>query len=280
MLRTFGATRTLGAGDFERVMQLCAQDPMTNVFVAARVQEGGLGFGGSLLGVEEDHLLTSMCWISANVVPVSCDDEALDVFASRLRRHRRRVSSIFGESEQVLGLWERLYRHWGEPRSLRPDQPMMACTTLPATQGRLIDPRVRQARIDEVDLVLPASAAMFTEEIGYPPYVGSDRDYRNLVSSLIRAGHTYVVIEDGRVVFKADVGSMAGGVAQIQGVWVAPDARGQGLAAPAMNGVVQHVMEVFAPVVTLYVNGYNEPALRAYDRAGFAQVGQFATVIL
>ena len=63
-------------------------------------------------------------------------------------------------------------------------------------------------------------------------------------------------------------------------MWVAPDARGQGIAAPAMGSVVQQVMDHIAPVVTLYVNGYNEPALRAYQRAGFVQVGQFATVIL
>ncbi|WP_231635213.1 GNAT family N-acetyltransferase [Luteipulveratus halotolerans] len=280
MLRTFGATRTLGTADFDRVMQLCADDPMTNVFVAARVQEGGLGFGTTLLGVEEAHRLKSMCWVSANVVPVACDDDALDLFAARLKRQRRRVSSVFGDAEQVLGLWDRLQRHWGEPRSLRPDQPMMAVRTSPAADGLALDPRVRRARLDEVDLVLPASAAMFTEEIGYPPYVGSDRDYRGLVGSLIRAGHTFVIVEDGRVLFKADIGSLAGGVAQIQGVWVAPDARGQGIAAPAMGAVVQQVMDQVAPVVTLYVNGYNEPALRAYRRAGFVQVGRFATVIL
>lgn len=280
MLRTFGATRTLGAGDYDRVLDLCGQDPLTNVFVAARVLEGGLQFGGSLLAVEEGPDLKSMCWVSANVVPVSCDSAALDAFAARLRRHRRRVSSIFGDSSQVLPLWERLSKHWGEPRSLRTDQPMMAINFPPLAAGRPIDPRVRQATMDEVDLVLPASAAMFTEEIGYAPYVGSDRDYRSLVSALIRAGHTYVIVENGRVLFKADIGSLANGVAQIQGVWVDPAARGQGIAAPAMNAVVQHVMDIFAPTVTLYVNGYNEPALRAYHRAGFRQVTNFATIIL
>ncbi|MDF8263264.1 GNAT family N-acetyltransferase [Luteipulveratus flavus] len=280
MLRTFGATRTLGTSDLDRVLRLCAQDPMANVFVAARVQEGGVGFGSSLLGIEDGGRLKSVCWVSANVVPVACDEAALDAFAGRLRRQRRRVSSVFGDATQVLGLWERLERHWGEPRSLRSDQPMMAARTRPADEGRPLDPRVRRARPDEIDLVLPASAAMFTEEIGYPPYVGSDRDYRSLVAALIRAGHTYVVVEDGRVIFKADIGSLAGGVAQIQGVWVAPDVRGQGIAAPAMCSVVQHIMEHVAPVVTLYVNAYNEPALRAYAGSGFTQVGRFATVIL
>mgnify|MGYP002717522439 CR=1 FL=1 len=281
MLRTFGATRPLGTRDHDEVMRLCGHDPASSVFVAARVREGGLMSPGSAVGIDDDGGgLRSLCWTSANVVPIECDEVALDLFAGRLRRQRRRSSSIFGLADQVLPLWARLQRHWGQPRSFRPDQPMLAVSSLPSEAGLERHPGVRLARPDELDLVLPASTAMFTEEIGYPPYVGSDRDYRALVASLIDAGHTFVLLEDGRVVFKADVGSLALGVAQIQGVWVAPDRRGQGLATPAMNAVVEHVLQTLAPTVSLYVNGYNEPALRAYHGAGFRQVATFATVIL
>lgn len=262
------------------MLRVCGQDPARNVFVAARVREGGLLSAGSALGVSDSGSLRALCWTSANVVPVECDDAALDVLAPRLRRQRRRASSVFGPAEQVLPLWERLQRSWGTPRSFRPQQPMLAATTLPSSTGRPIDPRVRLARPDELDLVLPASVAMFTEEIGYPPYLGSDREYRGMVSGLLGAGHTYVLVENGRVVFKADVGSHAFDVAQIQGVWVAPDCRGQGLAAPAMNAVLEHVLTSIAPTATLYVNAYNEPALRTYARAGFQQIATFATIIL
>jgi predicted GNAT family acetyltransferase len=34
-----------------------------------------------------------------------------------------------------------------------------------------------------------------------------------------------------------------------------------------------------APVVSLYVNDYNERALRTYARVGFHTVGEFATVL-
>ncbi|MGN6413458.1 GNAT family N-acetyltransferase [Flexivirga sp.] len=280
MLRTLGGARALGPGDFSAALDLCAADPLANVFVAARLIEGGPSYVGALLGTDDGRRLRSMCWTSANVVPIAADDAALDAFAVRLRRKRRRCSSIFGDAEQVLGLWQRLERHWGDARSVRPDQPMLAVSSLPAHGTGPVDARVRRARLDEVDEVLPASAAMFTEEIGYPPYTGSDREYRRMVTSLISAGHTFVVTEGHRVVFKADVGSLAAGVAQLQGVWVAPERRGQGLATPAMRAVVQQVIETIAPTVTLYVNGYNEPALRTYHAAGFRQVGTFATVIL
>jgi uncharacterized protein len=34
-----------------------------------------------------------------------------------------------------------------------------------------------------------------------------------------------------------------------------------------------------APVVSLYVNEHNEPARRAYERAGFEQTGTFTTIM-
>jgi predicted GNAT family acetyltransferase len=179
----------------------------------------------------------------------------------------------------VLPLWADLRPTWGRPREVRQRQPVMVTTGISAS-GVASDPEVRRARFDEVDLVTPAAAAMFTEEIGYPPYWGSGQVYRQSIAAMISAGHTFVRVIDGEVAFKADVGSVALGVAQIQGVWVAPRWRGQGLAVPAMAAVVEQVRDEIAPVVTLYVNDFNAPARATYARVGFIEIGSFATVLL
>ena len=87
---------------------------------------------------------------------------------------------------------------------------------------------MRPATLSEVDLVMPAAAQMFEGEIGYPPYTGSGAAYRQALQALIDRGHTFVVVEDGAVVFKADVGSVALGCAQLQGVWLHPSCAGRG----------------------------------------------------
>ncbi len=282
MLRTHSPVRALTAADRDEALAVCAADPATNVFVSARILEGALNGhrGSSLLGYADDGGLRSLCWVSANVVPVAVGPEALGPFASRLRRRRRECSSLFGPAETVLPLWERLARHWGVAASIRADQPMLSTVRHPRSLGLAMDPQVRRARPDELDAVVPAAAAMFTEEIGYPPFSGSDAPYRASVSALIARGHTFIRMEGGQVVFKADVGSVAQGVAQIQGVWVAPTHRGRGLAVPAMAAVVQQVQDQIAPEVTLYVNHYNAPARATYRRVGFTQKGRFATVLL
>ena len=282
MLRTHTPVRALTPADRDEALALCARDPAANCFVAGRIEEGALhSMPGALLGVPgQDGDLRSVAWASANLVPVECDLASLDAIAAKVRRWRRHCASIFGPVDQVAGLWERLGPAWGPARTIRHEQLLMSTGVDPGDWGVAIDPRVRLARMDELDLVVPAAAAMFTEEIGYPPFVGSSANYRAVVSGLIRSGRTYVWVDQGRVLFKADVGSVGVDAAQIQGVWLAPALRGQGLATSLMAAVTSAVLRGIASEATLYVNDFNTPAIATYEAVGFRRVGTFATILL
>ncbi len=281
MLRTRSPVRPLSLADRDAALELCARDLPRSVFVAARILEGArTGSIGSVLGYREDGVLTSLCWSSANVVPVETTEESRPAFADRVRRWRGRCASVFGPREEVEGLWQHLEPHWGPARAVRTRQPLLVAHQPPSALGVTVDARVRPARAEEVDLVLPAAEHMFTAEIGYPPYSGSGKAYRASLAALIGRGHTYVVVEDGEVVFKTDIGSLALGAAQLQGVWLTPRLRGRGLAAPLLAGVVEQVMAGPAPLVTLYVNDFNLAARATYERLGFREVGDFSTVLL
>jgi hypothetical protein len=99
------------------------------------------------------------------------------------------------------------------------------------------------------------------------------------VAELIRSGRAFARFEDGEVVFKADIGSATPLACQIQGVWVRPDRRGNGLAGSGMAAVVECARRDVAPIVSLYVNDYNIAARAAYRRVGFREVATFATVL-
>jgi predicted GNAT family acetyltransferase len=135
-------------------------------------------------------------------------------------------------------------------------------------------------REDQLDILMPACIDMFTEEVGVSPVSGTDGGlYRARVRELVLSGRAIARIDDGQVVFKAELGSVSSQVCQVQGVWVRPALRGRGISAPGMASVVRYARATFGPTVSLYVNGYNEPAQRAYERVGFQQVGTFATVL-
>ena len=46
-----------------------------------------------------------------------------------------------------------------------------------------------------------------------------------------------------------------------------------------MAAVVIESQKSIAPIVSLYVNDFNSPARAAYIRTGFAEVGQFMSVL-
>ena len=115
-------------------------------------------------------------------------------------------------------------RHRGPPRDVRAVQPVLSMSGPPACPA---DPLVRRVRPDELNVLMPACVAMFTEEVGVSPMTGDGgATYRARVSELIRAGRAFARIENGRVIFKAEIGSVTPHVCQVQGVWVDPERRG------------------------------------------------------
>jgi predicted GNAT family acetyltransferase len=271
--------RLLTDHDREEVLALCDRDPVTNVFVSSRIRAVGLEparLGGQVWGYTEGGQLTSVCYSGANLVPVEASSAAVAAYAARARMQGRRCSSIVGPVDAVAELWGLLQPNWGTPREIRPVQPVMTISGPPRAEP---DPLVRQVSPHELDIMLPACIAMFTEEVGVSP-IGSDGGaaYRSRVAELIRAGRSYARIDDGLVIFKAEIGAVTPHACQVQGVWVPPAARGRGHAVRGMAAVVVAALRI-APIVSLYVNDFNAPARAAYQRAGFTETGAFMSVL-
>ena len=281
MLRT-PSVRVLGPADRDELLALLDREPVADVFVASRVREAGLEawrLGAEVWGWFDHGRLSAACYSGANLVPVQagCEEHALRAFADRARQQGRRCSSIVGPAAMVNALWSVLEPHWGLPRAVRANQPLMALDHPPEAAP---DPAVRLVRPDEIDILLPAAIAMFTEEVGISPVAADGgRLYRARVAELVSARRALARIEDGRVVFKAEIGSATSQACQVQGVWVDPVWRGRGLAVGGVAAVAAHALAHVAPVVGLYVNDYNAAAIAAYRHVGFRQVGTFATIL-
>jgi uncharacterized protein len=270
--------RPLLAADLPDLRRLIEADPIAHCFVASRLLETGRRMGAEFWAVERGGRCVSALHVGANVIPIATDTGGRRALAERLRRTGRRGSSLVGPAAEVLDLWERIAGVWGPVREVRAHQPVLAMDTDPVTDA---DPQVRQVRMDEIDILLPACVAMFTEEVGVSPVSGgAGPAYRSRIADLVRAGRAFARIESGRVVFKAEVGAASADVCQVQGVWVSPDLRGRGLSVPGMSAVVTMARRHIAPVVSLYVNDFNIPARRCYEAVGMRHSGEFATILL
>jgi predicted GNAT family acetyltransferase len=272
--------RVLDDRDLTAALEMLNEDPIGNVFVISRLEASGLDpsrLGAQMWGYNRGDRLTALCYAGANLVPVGDDSEALRAFARHAARQGRRCSSIVGAADSVAVMWEILRRAWGPARDARLKQPLMVTTVPPLAAP---DTAVRRVRLDEIDVLLPASIAMFTEEVGVSPVSGDGGAlYRSRVRELVAAGRSFARIDDGRILFKAEVGAVTRDACQVQGVWVDPSVRGRGLSVAGMAAVVAACLRDLAPAVSLYVNDFNAPARRAYERVGFAEVGSFASIL-
>ena len=161
-----------------------------------------------------------------------------------------------------------------KPEPFKPGQSLLGgdSTGEPAGYARL-------ATSADLGELLPAAAAMFTEEVGFDPIARYGDGYAARLRTLI-AGQRSAIVTDvnGRVIFKADAGIVNLDAAQVQGVWLHPDYRGYGLAKPFFAAAAQ-ILQHRYPHLSLYVNDYNARALAMYRGTGWEQIGQFSTII-
>lgn len=280
MLTTRDGVRPLGVADLQDFLELAGRDPVVNVFADYRARTTSLEprwLGGEVWGRFEDGRFRAACHVGANLVPVEADEDDARAFAERALARGRTVSTIVGPHDAVRAFWDAVSPSWGTPRELRWEQPHLEIAADPLVTP---DTEVRRTTREDMGQLYPACVAMYTEEVGLSPELGGGSDlYRARVTQLVSRGWSFARFDEGRLVFKAEVACASPHAAQVQGVWVPPDRRGEGLAVAGVAAVVDLVRRDIAPTVSLYVNEWNHAARRAYERVGFVETARFSTIM-
>lgn len=272
--------RTLGPGDLDVALRCVEHDPVVNVFADHRIRTTRLEprlLRGEVWGYFREGDLVSLCHVGANLVLVNADAEAAEAFAASTLSRRPHIATMVGPRAAIEALWAVVQHEWWAPQDLRWDQPHLEIREVSSVAP---DPAVLRTVPGQLDELYPACVAMYREEVGVSPEVEGGRMlYRQRVSGLIDRGWSFSRIESGKVLFKAEVACASPYAAQIQGVYVAPEFRNQGLATAGIAAVVQAIRADIAPVASLYLNAHNLAARTVYDRVGFHQTETFSTLM-
>lgn len=282
---------------------LCTENPIDSVFISRALDSlESVPRSFDLLVCEEsrrflawEKRITGLFLNEVNMVPLLLNPNQIEIVSATLRENSRPAySSIVGVQEQVLGIWNDLKSSWGKPRVIREAQPVLYMDAIAAESFSLeTSLPFRRAKLADWEAVFPSAVMMFREEVGYDPTVSGD-GYAKQVRFLCSTGRTWLLYDTdipvkwwhkyaptvGKVIFKTDIGVLSGGVAQLQGVWVDPDYRGLGLAKYGLKIVINEILNSLAPVVSLYVNDFNQVAFSLYKSLGMKQGSCWATVVL
>ena len=258
------------------VLGYLAKAPYENVFLAWLIASDRSMSTRSSLYTYTDAAgeIAGTAFFGRQVVLAADGEDALEAFA-RVAPAYRFEKMLVGPRGIVERYWERVRGWHAPPRRIRESQPVLA-----VDRSTLVDRpgvTVRRAHPSEWRAVAENSARMIEHELEYDPRAAS-AEFNANVRVMIDRGLWWVGERGGELCFFCNAGPYSEATLQLQGIWTPEHLRGRGLAAAALSAVCARLLREF-PTLSLYVNGFNEPALRLYDRVGFRRTGEFATYL-
>ena len=249
----------------EQILRFCARDPVERVFL----EDVARRRLGRFVGAAEDGDLRALCHLGVNVVP---SGDGCGVFARDASRAAPRM--LIGEARAVSELWEAARSELPRPREDRPGQPVFVIREPPAPG----DTGLRPASLDDLELLMPACAAAHEQELGIDPLRRDAEGFRWRTRSQIEEERSWLWVEDGVILFKAEASAWTPGAVQLQQVWVDPEVRRRGYGARGLADVCRLLLEK-VPAVCLFVRAENDPAIKLYEAIGMEHVLDYRSLL-
>jgi GNAT superfamily N-acetyltransferase len=189
---------------------------------------------------------------------------------------QNRLHMIMAEQERIEEFWNS-YADDGQPMR-------RACRELLFELKQAIElpgkaEGLRLATLDDLELIAPVHAAMAEAESGVNPLVKDREGFLERCARRIEKNRVWVVVKDGRLVFKTDIQADTPEVIYLEGVYIAPEERGSGLARKYFGRLCETLLSRTRSVCVL-ANEENEKAHAFYRLCGFRRVSVYDTVFL
>jgi predicted GNAT family acetyltransferase len=181
---------------------------------------------------------------------------------------------MVGEEGAVTELWEAISRRMPVPIDDRPGQPVFVLDVPPPRAGT----GLRPATFADLDVLVPACAAAYLEEVGVDAHIREPALFRWRTRSQIELGRSWIWLEEGEIRFKAEASAWTPSAVQLQQVWVDPKLRGRGYAKGALSDLCADLLEA-TPVVCLFARPENAPALALYESIGMRRTITYRSLI-
>jgi len=183
---------------------------------------------------------------------------------------------IMGEQDRIDEFWSSYSEEGQEKRHSCVEQ-LFELSTPVVVPGEMSN--LRLATDAEVDLVMPVQAVLAFEESGVNPMTLDLEGFRLRCLRRIQQGRTWVVVENGALVFKAEVISQTSGVAYLEGIWTRHDKRQSGDSVRYLSELSLRLLQEVNSICLL-VNEKNLRAKAFYRKCGFLFRASYKTIFM
>jgi predicted GNAT family acetyltransferase len=255
-------------GHQDEVLAFLSQRAIHTVFMSGLIRDNGLvSFSnrGTFYGCR-DHKneLTGIALIGPKTVIEARTESALEVFAN-LTPDNLTGHLIRGEQQQIDYVLRKYAETGRVPRQL--SREILLEQVRPVRRADA-EENLRLACREDLESVVLINAALSFEESGIDPLLMDRQGMWDRTARRVDQGRVWVLVENGRMIFKADIISETPETAFVEGVYVQPEARRQGYGLRCMTQLARNLLSR-VPSICLVVNEDNERALAFYRKAGY-----------
>ncbi len=262
------------------VLAFLAIRPVHTVVMTSFIRDNGIESElnrGRFYGYRnEGGKLEGVALIGHSTLVEARSEDALKALAFAARTADTPIHLIMSAGDVANSFWNYLHGFARAPR--------LTCTELLFEVGfpfpvQKCDHDVRLARMEELEAVAAAQAEIAELECGVNPMLRDREGFLRRVARRIEQERVYVVFENDKLVFKADVIAETDEVAYLEGIYVAPDKRGSGIGPKCLSRVS---LELLSRVrnICLLSNVDFSSAHRSFERAGFHNTDACTTLFV
>ena len=210
------------------------------------------------------------------------NEAALAAFA-RLVHNSDRVHMIMGEAAKIAQFWRHYTVSGSVPHRIGREL-LFEQSSLPPEQRRSETQNtvhgLRLATSEDLSVVMMTHAKMACEELGLvDPIVADPKGFPERCARRIQQRRVWVLLENGSLVFKADVVADTTEAIYLEGIYVNPEKRGQGYGLSCLTELSRLLLQRTRSICLL-VNERNYKAHSFYRRAGFRFQSHYMTIFL
>lgn len=260
-----------------------AERAVHTVILAGFIRDNGLESPlnrGTMYGCRNSEgRLEGVALIGHTTLIEARTERALQEFAQTARVCKKSqpgtgLHVIMGEQESIEKFWR--YFADDEVKIRRASRELLLELRKPGkTTGNL--PGLRLATLDDLELIAPVHAEMACGESGVNPLDVDPDGFLQRCARRIERGRVWLLLEGRQLVFKADIQADTPNVIYLEGVYVAPERRGNGIGRRCMSHLTQELLKRTESICVL-VNEDNPKAQDLYSSSNFKMSSYYYTI--
>lgn len=203
-------------------------------------------------------------------------DEAMTALAIVAHNSETPIHLIMSSGDDAHKFWAHLKGPGIEPRVVCTEALFEAAFPFQVSK---IDHNVTAAEMEMLLPIAEAQADIAFIECGVDPMMKDREGFLKRVARRIEQGRIFTVVRDGKLLFKADIIAETEDTIYLEGIYVHPDHRGEGIGSHCLNALTVALLDRVENICMLS-NVDFAGAHRSYAKAGYRRTGQCTTLFV